>query len=140
MGGTEGVAVEDLEKLASSAIGGKRVCGGLVAVEPVITVLVCGKLSSQVVWLLVLRVLEVVLSVRARLPDVDDGVGDALLGVEVDDPAVHKSSLAIGVRVSDDGVTKVAEWGVWRPEGAENCRGGGCLARLVDVLVCDLID
>lgn len=62
-------------------IGGQRVGGRLVAVEPVLAILVCGELSPQVVWLLVLRVLEVVLSVGARLPDVDDSAGDALLGV-----------------------------------------------------------
>lgn len=98
--GAERVAVEGLEQLASSAyygglvrftfwcgvifqhtIGRQRVRCGLVAVVPVLAVLVCGELSPQVVWLLVVRVLEIVLSVGTRLPDIDDGVGDALLGV-----------------------------------------------------------
>jgi len=62
---------------------------------------------------LVLRILEIVLSVGACLPDVDDCVGDALLGVKIPDYTMHESCLAIGVWVENDGVAKVAEWRVW---------------------------
>jgi hypothetical protein len=46
------------------------------------------------------------------LPDINDGIWDALLGVEVPDYTVHESLLALGVLVADDGVTKLAEWRV----------------------------
>lgn len=121
-------------------IGGQRVGGWLVAVEPILALLVAPELSAEVVGCLVLGVLEVVLAVGARLPDVDDGSGDGLLGVEIGDDAVHQGRLAMGVGVDDDGAAVVTEGGVGGPEGAEDGRRGGLLAGLVDVLVGDLVD
>lgn len=106
----------------------------------VLALLVGGELAPQVVGLLVLGVLEIVLSIGTRLPDIDDSSRNALLCVEVLDNTVHKRSLAIGVWVADDGVAEVAEGRVRRPERSEDCGGGGHFAGLVDVLVCDLID
>jgi hypothetical protein len=94
-------------------IGRQRVRCWLVAVVPVLALLICGKLAPQVVRLLVLRVLEVVFSVGARLPDVDDCVGDALLGVQIHDYTVHESLLALGVLIADNAVTELAEGRVW---------------------------
>ena len=137
---TERVAVECPEKLASSAVHRQRVGGGLVAVVPVLAILICGKLAAQVVRLLVLRVLEVILAVGTRLPDVDNGVGNTLLGVEVANNAMHESLLAVGVWVGDDRVSKLAEWRVRRPERAKDGARCRCLTRLVDVLVSDFVD
>jgi hypothetical protein len=75
----------------------------------VFALLVGRELAPQVVWLLVVWVLEVVLSVRTCLPDVDDSTRNALLCVEILDYAVHERGLAIGVCIADDGVAKVTE-------------------------------
>jgi hypothetical protein len=106
----------------------------------VFALLVGGEFAPQVVGLLVLWVLEIVLSVCTRLPDINDRAWNALLGVEIHDHTVHKRSLAIWVGVANDGVAEVAEWGVRRPEGSQNCGGGRDFARLVDMLVRDLVD
>jgi hypothetical protein len=42
--------------------------------------------------------------------------------------------------VADDGVAELAEGRVRRPERTEDRGRGRCLAGLVDVLVCDLVD
>lgn len=136
----EGVTVHDAEKCASSTISGKRIGGWLVAVVPVLALLVCGELAAEVVRLLVVGILEIVLSIRACLPDINDCSRDALLGVEVLDYAMHESHLAVWVWVADDGVAKVAEGRVRGPEGSEDCGGGRRLAGLIDVHVCDLVD
>lgn len=109
------------------------------AVEVVPAVLIGPELAAEVVVCLVLRVLEVVLAIRRRLPDVDDGVLDRLLGLEVGDDAVHERGLA-GVRTVDDALAVLPEGGVGAPEGAED--GGGCrnLVRLGHVRVRDLVD
>ena len=84
----------------------------MVAVEPVLSVLVCSELPTEVVGGLVIRVLEVVLSVGTSLPDVEYGVGDGLAGLKITDHAVHLADLAVGVCVLDDGAAVVAEGGV----------------------------
>jgi hypothetical protein len=106
----------------------------------VFALLIGGEFAPQVVGLLVLRVLEVVLSICTRLPDINNGARDALLGVKILDHTVHERSLAIWVRVSDNGVAEVAEGGVRRPEGSKNCGRGRYFAGLVDVLVRDFVD
>jgi hypothetical protein len=78
----------------------------------VFALLVCCELAPQVVWFLVLWVLEIVLSIGACLPDVNDGAWDALLRVEILHHTVHERSLTIGVSITNNGVAKVAEWGV----------------------------
>jgi hypothetical protein len=118
----------------------ERIRSGLVAVEPIPSLLVAPELSTQVVGRLVVRVLEVVLAVCTRLPDIDDSAGDGLLGVEISDGAVHEGGLAVGSRVLDDGGAVLPEGRVGRPEGSEDAGGGGLFAGLVDVLVGDFID
>lgn len=90
-------------------VRGQRVSGWLVAVVVVFALLVGGEFAPQVVGLLVFWVLEVVLSVCTRLPDINDGAWNALLGIKILDDTVHERSLAIWVGVADDGVPEVAE-------------------------------
>jgi hypothetical protein len=118
----------------------ERVRSWLVAVEPIPSLLVASELSAQVVGRLVVRVLEVVLAVCTRLPDVEDGAGDGLLGVEICDGAMHEGSLAVGSRVLDDGAAVLPEGRVGRPEGSEDAGGGGLFAGLIDVFVGDFVD
>ncbi len=132
--------VHELQQRIARPVGGQRVGGGVVAVEPVLAVLVGAKLAAQVVGGLVVRVLEVVLAVGAGLPDVEDGVGDGLAGEEVGDGAVHAADLAAGGRVLDDGGAVVAEGGVGGPEGAEDGGGGRVNVAFCDDFVCDFVD
>lgn len=90
----------------------------------VIAICISPEFSSQIVIRLVFWVLEIVFSVRRCLPDVNDGVGDSLAGEEINDFAVHQGGLTIGVWVLDDRASGLAEWGVGRPEGTEDRRGG----------------
>ena len=124
VGGTHGVAVHHLQKLIRRAVRGQRVGRGVVAVEPVLAVLVGAELAAEVVGGLVIRVLEVVLAVGRRLPDVEDGVGDGLAGDQVADDTVHETDAAVGSRVLDDGASVLTERGIGGPEGSEN--GGRC--------------
>lgn len=124
--------IHQLQQGIAGPIGGQRVGGGVVAVEPVLSILVGAELAAQVIGGLVVRVLEVVLAVGAGLPDVKDGVGDGLAGEEVGDGAVHEADLAAGGRVLDDGGAVVAEGSVGGPKGAEDGGRGR-----VDVAFCD---
>jgi len=98
------------------------------------------ELAPQIVRLLVFWVLEVILPVCARLPDVDDCPWYTLFRVKVLDYAVHQRRLAVWMWTTNDGVPELAEGRVRRPERTEDRGRGRCLARLVDVLVCDLVD
>jgi len=105
----------------------------------VVAILVCAELAAQVVGLLDFRLLEVILAAGRGLPDVDDGVGDGLLGEDICHTAVHEGDLAV-VGAADDGVAVVTEGGVGAPEGAEDGVGGGDVAGLEGHLVCYLVD
>ena len=84
----------------SEDFGGRSGCVdgvfcGLEAVEVEVSVGVSAEFSSEVVLGLVLRVVGVVLSVGAGLPHVEDGVGDAHVGVDVLDGAVEVGELSV---------------------------------------------
>lgn len=153
VGGTHGVAVQQGEEFVRGAclvshvhtstfirhtIRGKRIGRRLQTVEMIISILVRAELPPQVVGLLHVGLLEVVLAAGRGLPDVDDGVGDGLLGDEVGDAAVHQGDLA-AVRAAHDGVAVVAEGGVRRPEGAEDGGRGRDVVGLEGELVGDLV-
>lgn len=137
---THGGAIHEAEQVPRRTLDGQRVGGWVVAVVPVLAVLVGPELATEVVGCLTLGVLEVVLAVGGGLPDVDDGVGDGLLGLHVADDTVHQSNLSLVVGVLDDSLAIVAEGCVWRPEGAENGGGSRYFTRFGDDLVGDLID
>lgn len=114
------MAIHKLEQIVGGAVSGQRVGGRVVAVEPVLAVLIGTELAAEVVWRLVVWVLEVVLAVGRGLPDVEDSAGNGLAGEKVSDGAVHLADLAVRGRVLDDGGAVVAEGGVGRPEGTED--------------------
>lgn len=140
VGGPHGVPVHELEELVRGAVGGQAVGRGVVAVEPVPALLVGAELGAEVVGSLVVRVLEIVLAVGRRLPDVEDGAGDGLAGQEVRDSAVHESDAAIKVGFLDDGAAELTEGSVGGPEGPEDGRGGGVDVAFRDDLVGDLVN
>ena len=141
VGGTHGVAVHDLEEIPRGAVGGKAVGGGVEAVEPVLAVLVGAELATEVVGGLVVGVLEVVLSVGRRLPDVEDGAGDGLARGDVTDHTVHLGDAALGGdAVLDDAAAELTEGSVGRPEGAENGRRRGVDLAIRNDLVGNLVD
>lgn len=86
----------------------------------IIAIRIRSELSSQVIRGLVLGVLEIVFSVRRRLPDVDDCVGDSLAGQEIGHLAVHECGVSAGRGVLDDRAANLAERRVGRPEGSED--------------------
>lgn len=132
------VAIQQLQQHARGAVRGQRVRRRLQAVEVIGAVRIRAELAPEVVVGLVLRVLEIVLAVGGCLPDVDDGVGDALPGNDVGHAAVHERGLAERRHaVLDDAPAELAEGRLGGPEGPEDGRGGG-----VDVgpLVGDLVD
>ena len=99
--------VDRLKELPAGTILRQRVCGRPQAVESVLAVLVRLELAAQVVVALVLRILEVVLAVAARLPHVEGDVRDRLLGDEILDHTVHVGDGAL-VLVLDDRVAELA--------------------------------
>lgn len=106
VGWAEGMTIQEVQENTGWSVDGERVWCWLEAVEPVLAVLGGAELSSQVVVGLVLWVLEIILSVGGCLPEVEDGVGDWLLGLEIEDLAVHQGNVAI-VLVLDDGATEL---------------------------------
>lgn len=102
-----------------------RILRRLQAIKPELALLVRAELAAEVMPCLVLRVEHVVLSVRACLPHVEDGAGDALSCVNVFDDAVEEGELAVFGHVLDDGGAEVAEGGLGGPEGAEDSGWGG---------------
>ena len=112
-------AVHEVEQHSGRAVGGQRVRSRVVAVPVELAVLVGNELAAQVVIRLV-GVLEVVLAVGGRLPDVEHSANDGLAGLHVLQHTVHVGDLALGVRVLDDAVAERTEWRIGRPEGAEN--------------------
>jgi len=137
---TIGMTAHHLEEVARRPRGINRVLRRLEAVEPELAVLVCAELASQVMAGLVFRVEDVVLAVRAGLPHVEDGIGDALVGFGILDYAVEEGELAVGRHVLDDAGAEVAEGGFGGPEGAEDGGGGGLEALLGDDFVVDFVD
>lgn len=133
------MTVHQLQKRICWAIGGQRVRSRVVAVQPVLAILVSLELAAQVVGRLVVWILEVVFSIGASLPDVEDGTGNRLSCDEVRDGAVHLANAALRVGVLDDGAAVVPEGRIGRPKGTEDGRGCGIDIALGDDLVRDLI-
>lgn len=139
--GTHGVTVHEVEELEGWTVGGEGVGGGVQAVEPVLALLVGAELAAEVVVGLVLGVLEVVLAVGGRLPDVEDGVGDGLVRGHVPDHTVHERHLASGGNtILDDGAAELTEGSVGGPEGSEDGGGGGVNVAFRNDLVGDLVN
>ena len=87
------------------------------AVKPVLALRVCAELATKVVIGLVFRILEVVFAVSRRLPDVEDSIGNRLLGKKVADGAVHESDLASRRNtILNDATSELAERRVRAPE------------------------
>lgn len=101
--GSHGMSVERLQQLVARAVCGQRVRRWSQAVESVLSIVVRFELSSQIVGALVVWILEVVLSVAARLPDVEGHVGERLLCGKIADDAMHVGDGAF-MLVLDDGV------------------------------------
>lgn len=137
---THWMTVEESEELVRWTVGWERVGGWAKADKAVLAILVGPELSTEVVVLLVGLVLEVVLAVGGCLPEVDDSVADWLLGDHVLDNTVHVGDGTAWSWAHDDGVTKVPEWGIWRPEWTENGGRGWRVTSLRDLVVCDLSD
>jgi hypothetical protein len=107
----------------------------------VLAILISSEFPSQVVIGLVFWVLEIVFSVRRCLPDVNDGVGDWLLGDEIGDGAVHECySATFGNGILHDAAAERTEWSVGAPEWAENRGGSGDLAGFGHDCVGNLVD
>ena len=112
----------------------------MVAIEPVFSVLVGSELSSQVIGGLVFWVLEVVFAVGACLPNIEHSSGNGLSSEKICNSAVHKSNLATGSWVLDNGAAVVPERGIGRPEGSKDGGGGRIYIAFGDNLVCDFIN
>lgn len=123
VGGAHGVSVQFPEQLARGAVGREGVRSGSQAVEAVLAVLVGFELAAQVVVGLVGWVLEVVLAVAARLPEIEGYVRYGFLCREVAYYTVHICHVPF-VGILDHAVAELAPGGVGGPEGPEN--GGGC--------------
>jgi len=123
VGRTHWVTVEKLEELIRWTIGWKRVGGWAKADKAVLAVLVGQELSTQVVVLLVLLVLEVVLAIGGGLPEVDKDVWNWLLGGHVLDNSVHVGDESTWSWAVDDALSKLPVWCIWRPEWSKNGRG-----------------
>lgn len=134
------VATHDLEQLRRGTGGVNGVLCGLEAVEPKLAVLVSAELASEVVTGLVLGVVSVVFAVGARLPHVEDCVGDTLAGVDVLDDTVEKGQLTVLGHVLDDAGAVVSEGCLGRPKGTENGGRGRGAAIVGNDLVVDFVD
>lgn len=132
--------VHQPQQLSRRPGGINRILGGLQAVEPELALLVGLELAAQVVAALVLRVEGVVLAVGARLPHVEDGVGDAKPGVDVLDDAVEEGDLAVLGQVLHDRGAVVAEGCLGRPEGAQDGGRRRLEALVGDDFVVDFVD
>lgn len=85
-------------------------------------------------------VVGIVFAVCAGLPHIEDSVCDGGIGICVEHAAVEICQLAIGRHILDDAATVGTEWSVGRPEGAEDCGGGGGEVLFSDDFVVDFID
>jgi len=117
------IPVQQLQQNTSRSISGQRVRRRLQAVKVVLSILIAHKLSSQIVIALVLWVLEIVLPVRERLLDVEDGAWDAFSGQEICDFAVHQGWVSAWRWILDDASAELTEGAIGRPERTED--GGG---------------
>ena len=112
------VAVEQLQQNTGWSVGWKRVCGWLKAVEPIFALLIRSELSTEVVIRLILWVLEIVLSIARRLPEVEYCVGDWLLRLQIHHLPVHQSNLSPRRWILNHTSTKFTERRSRRPKWA----------------------
>jgi hypothetical protein len=133
------MAIKKIQQNTRRAIGRQGISRRTQAVEMILAILISPELSPQIIIRLILGILEIVFAVGARLPDVDDDAGDALVGDEVGDGAVHEGDMAL-VWVLDDAAAQLAEGGVGAPEGAQDGGGGGEDAGLGGDFVGDFVD
>ena len=139
--GPHGVAVHQGKQIPRGAVLGQAIGGGVQAVEPVLALLVGLELAAEVVGGLVLRVLEVVLAIRRRLPNVEDSAGDGLAGGDVTNHTVHLGNTALGGNaILEDLAAEGAERSIGRPEGTQDRGRGGINVTLSDDLMGDLVN
>lgn len=117
---SHGVTVKQLSKLVSWTVLRKGVCGWSKAYKSVLSILVGLELSSEVIVGLVIWVLEIVLSIRRSLPNIECDVRKRLLGLHVGDDSVHICCLAL-VWILNDACIEFSPWCIWAPEGSEDC-------------------
>ena len=121
--------IHQLQQLPRRPIPRQRIRRGPQAIKPIVAIGIRAELAPQVVGDLVLRVLEIVLAVGRRLPDIDDGVGDGFLGLGIGHGAVHERHLAL-MRAEDDRIAVLAEGSIGVPEWTQDCaRGRGVVGR-----------
>lgn len=119
VGRTHRGAIHKIKEHTGRPVGGQRVGSRVVAVPEELSFLIRLELAAEIV-LALLRVLEVVLSIGRRLPNIEGGALDWLSGLHVFEDTVHVGDPAIGVRVLDNAVAEVPEWSIGRVEGAED--------------------
>lgn len=103
------MSIQQPQKHARRSISRQRIRRRLQNIKVVFAIRIRSELPTQVVISLVFWVLEIVFSVRGRLPDIDDGVGDSLAGEQVGDLTVHERGVAVGCGVLNDGAAELTE-------------------------------
>lgn len=88
------MAVKKLKQLASWTIVWHRVWNRSQAVHPIISIFVCGELCAQI-ELFLFRILLLIESVRAALPEIDCDTSERLVGRSIADNPVHERDFAI---------------------------------------------
>lgn len=120
---------------------GEGVGGGVEVVELVFVFFVGVEFVMEVVGGLVFGVLEVVFVVGGGLLDVEDGVGDGLVGDDVVDYIVYFGDVVVGGNVVlEDFIIEFMEGSVGGLEGVENGGGGRVEFVFGDDFVGDFID
>lgn len=118
------MSIQRTQQLITRSIRRQRISRWSQTIKPILSILIRLKLSSQIIRRLVIRILEIVFSIAARLPEVECDVWNGLLSGEITDYAMHVCYCAF-VLVLDYGVPEFAPGCVGRPEGTEDCGGGG---------------
>lgn len=120
------MTVKKLQQLSSRSIIRHGIRRRSQTVKSIMSILIRVEFSTQVAVVL-LVVLLLVEAVGGRLPDIDGSVADGLLGLRVDDCAVHVRDLAVLGHVLDNRGAVREVWCVVAEEGAENGGCGGCV-------------
>jgi len=113
MGRTHRMSIQQLQQHTSRSIRRQRVRSRLQAIEIIISILVTLKLSTQIIWCLVLWILEIVFAIRRCLPDVYHRTRYSFSSYRISDFAVHQRWMATWSWVDDDATTKLPERGIW---------------------------